>query len=189
MLASSLRTILTIIVLGAFCLQVSAFVLQSDASQESIADLLMLEAHANQLTCPEVVASIDVEIELIDQQIQNAAPEELPTLQQQRKSLVELRLSQPCHSDVPGTPEPVVDELFNQETSNDIVEESIAIQSGGYGDSLSSNGGLGGGTSGGAGGAVLGLAGLAGLAGLNDSGTSLAGLAGLDDDGPPLVSM
>ena len=161
MFISSLRAILTLTILGAFSLHVCGFVLEPSNQQGSLVDMLVQESDENGFSCPELVARIDLEITRVDEQLQNATPEELDALLEQRESLVDLRREQPCHSEVADSTEPVVDELFTEEPVES-VEEFAPMQGGGYGGGFSGGGGSGGG------GALLGLAGLAGLAGLDD---------------------
>ena len=150
-------------------------------TETTLVSVLLKEQKESELTCEQMVARIDEELVSVDLRL-DENPVDDSALLELRRDLVELRLEQPCHSDVQltqivdqgiVTEQPVFqDEIIGEEIIGDpiITEEFVGgpISGGSY----SSGGGYGGGGGGGFGGGGLGrllpLAGLAGLAGLDN---------------------
>lgn len=193
MLKTSCRVVLATTVLAAFSYNIALAAVDAVAGVETVEveltpeslQKLLDESKENEFSCEEFVARIDHEIVRVDEVLQTELADSAPLLEE-RQALVDLRLNQPCHSDVVTEMQPYVDELFCEECLVEevpcdiIYEEEFLPATDGYGGCC---GGGGGGFGGGGGGGFGGGAGWLGLAGL-------AGLIGLDNnDGPRRVSI
>ena len=162
MLKISCRIILAAMVVVTFSYNIAIAAVQAtsesevvdaslDLTPESLQKLLS-DSEEKELSCEEFVSRIDSEIARVDEAMQ-AGVGDTAVLLEERNALVDLRLAQPCHSQVVTEMEPQVDELFYaecdcvEEIPCDIIEEEFVpdVGDGGFGGGF--NSGFGGGFS------------------------------------------
>jgi len=150
---------------------------EASVSETTLVSVLLKEQEEDELTCEQMVARIDQELTSVDSKLDENPFNEAELLDL-RRGLVELRLEQPCHSEVMLAQTEFIEQPMIMDggeiIGEPIFEEEIIgeeifggpISGGSSGGGYGGGGGGGGGLGGGGLGGLLPLAGLAGLAGL-----------------------